>query len=737
MSTPMNLGRRPTIVSGPPAFCSIACGLLQRVPDDDAQFDEDDDKMDDAEEEDELDEPDPRNARKKITPMRLLRFGKPELPLVISATFLAAISAFLNMSQNFFVGWLVDIVRFTRIGERGERLNHIVLILLGVYICDSLLSLFSGVLYNIAATRCSCRLRSLVLRNMLRQDVAFFDTVRVGELLNRLSTDTEVIQNVVTSNLVGWFIPSVQVIIGFIVLFWYSWKLTLVILSVTPVVLLVMFLQGSCMKVLTEQELNALAGAGSKAQEVLDNIRTVRSFVTEESEIQHYSDRINVSYFIAKKRAWISGGLGAISSLASDACILLALWYGGQMIFQGTMTTGDLLSYLLFALQSVFAFQALLSIFPKFMEAIGASVRVFELLDREPLVNYEHGMIPPRGIEGRLTFKNVGFHYPSRPEIEVLQGVNFDLVPGKTMALVGPSGAGKSTFIALISRFYDVQKGEILIDGVEIKIYDPQWLRGQIGLVSQEPVLFAASIEENIVYGSENATRGQVERAAKMANAHDFILRIPDGYKAQVGERGVMLSGGQKQRVAIARALLKDPTILLLDEATSALDSENEKLVQDALDRLMVGRTCVVIAHRLSTIQDADVICVVAGGKIAEQGTHQELCELGGVYKKLGKRQFGDAKHAEKKKSEAESGSTSEQHPRDSMSTHELLQRIIKHRRRQQGFEQLSAQVQRLSTEPEMVKSLAKELLQLEAELQDKVDQLADLAAQGSAHLDA
>lgn len=256
----------------------------------------------------------------------MLRFGKPELPLVISATFLSAICAFLNMSQNFFVGWLVDIVRFSDLSMRQDQLNWITFVLLAIYIADAMLALFSGVLYTIAASRCSCRLRSLVLRNMLRQDVAFFDTVRIGELLNRLSTDTEVIQSVVTSNLVGWFIPSVQVIIGFVICFWYSWQLTLVILSVTPVILIVMFLQGTCMKVLTEQELSALAGAGSKAAEVLDNIRTVRSFVTEEAEIQNYSDKINVSYFVAKKRAWISGGLGAVSSMASDACILLALW---------------------------------------------------------------------------------------------------------------------------------------------------------------------------------------------------------------------------------------------------------------------------------------------------------------------------------------------------------------------------------------------------------------------------
>jgi len=310
---------------------------------------------------------------------------------------------------------------------RQDQLNWITFVLLAIYIADAMLALFSGVLYTIAASRCSCRLRSLVLRNMLRQDVAFFDTVRIGELLNRLSTDTEVIQSVVTSNLVGWFIPSVQVIIGFVICFWYSWQLTLVILSVTPVILIVMFLQGTCMKVLTEQELSALAGAGSKAAEVLDNIRTVRSFVTEEAEIQNYSDKINVSYFVAKKRAWISGGLGAVSSMASDACILLALWYGGQMIFAGVITTGDLISYMLFALQTVFAFQSLLSIFPQFMEAIGASVRVFELLDRVPRVNYDGGIIPPHGIEGRVTFDNVHFHYPSRPDAEV--GSFLDFLP--------------------------------------------------------------------------------------------------------------------------------------------------------------------------------------------------------------------------------------------------------------------------------------------------------------------
>lgn len=310
------------------------------------------------------------------------------------------------------------------------------------------------------------------------------------------------------------------------------------------------------------------------------------------------------------------------------------------MIFANEMSVGGLVSYMLFALQSVFAFSSLISIFPQFMEAIGASTRVFELLDRVPAVNYDGGKIPTQGIEGNIVLKNVMFHYPSRPKVKVLNGVSFDLPTGNTLALVGSSGCGKSTLICLLERFYDVQGGSITIDGMDILSFDPQWLRDQIGLVSQEPVLFAMSVEENIMYGSKICNHARVEQAARLANAHEFIMSLPMGYEAQVGERGVMLSGGQKQRIAIARAVLKDPKLLLLDEATSSLDAENERLVQEALDKLMVGRTCVVVAHRLSTIRNADIICVLHQGKIVERGTHEELIKKNGQYATLGRRQW-------------------------------------------------------------------------------------------------
>merc|ERR1719387_611137 len=670
----------------------------------------------------------PQMPTKRPTVLRLLRFGRPELPLVVLATFLSSLSALLHMSQNVFVGMVINAVHYSSLNQGKTAVTTFTLYLLCIYVSDCILSLFSSVLYTIAATRCSCRLRTLVLRNMLRQDVAFFDTVRIGELLNRLSTDTEVIQMVVTANLAGWFIPLCQVTVGLIAIFTYNWKLTLVVLSLIPVIAVCMFLQGFCMKILTEQELIALAEAQSKADEVLSNIRTVRSYVMEEKEINNYADKINVSFLIIKKRAWIAGGLSSITNLAGDSCILVAMWYGGQLIFQNQMSVGGLVSYMLFALQSVFAFSALISIFPQFMEAIGASGRIFELLDRVPAVNYDGGYISPNGLEGSISFQDVHFHYPSRPKVKVMNGLSVELPQGKTLALVGSSGCGKSTFIYLVERFYDVQSGTVLIDNIDILKYDPQWLRDQIGLVQQEPVLFAMSIEENIMYGSKICTHARVEQAARLANAHDFIQSLPQGYDAQCGERGVMLSGGQKQRIAIARALLKDPKILLLDEATSSLDAESEKLVQEALDRLMVGRTCVVVAHRLSTIRNADIIAVVHQGRIVEKGTHDELINMeDGFYRKFGSRQFGIVGF-EDKEEEEESGSAPLVGP---FSATEAVRRVARMRAEDGDTVEALQQVSVGSSDAAELNTIALEMAGLQGAMDGCVQAMLDGLANG------
>ena len=417
------------------------------------------------------------------------------------------------------------------------QVTKFTLYLMGIYICDCMLSLFSSVLYTIAATRCSCRLRTLVLRNMLRQDVAFFDTVRVGELLNRLSTDTEVIQSVVTANLAGWFIPLCQVIVGLVAIFTYNWKLTLVVLSLIPVIAVCMFLQGFCMKILTEQELIALAEAGSKADETLSNIRTVRSYVMEEKEIANYADRINVSFLIIKRRAWISGNmcLHLLPKPSSNVCCRHA-GGGDQLVRRQLHPRGHVVrrpAHL--PERNVSGRAGVLHVVcpavrlrlqlphlnlpaihggnrsqrphlraprqvPPSKHKPNSLVFLSNQPRRRPEVNYDGGFIAPNGIEGHIEFQDVHFHYPSRPKVKVLNGLNAKLPAGKTMALVGSSGCGKSTIIYLIERFYNAQKGTIFVDKIDILKFDPQWLRDQIGLVQQEPILFAMTVEENIMY---------------------------------------------------------------------------------------------------------------------------------------------------------------------------------------------------------------------------------------------
>lgn len=312
------------------------------------------------------------------------------------------------------------------------------------------------------------------------------------------------------------------------------------------------------------------------------------------------------------------------------------MWYGAYLIMDPDydFTLGELTSFLMYTLITAMAFAGCSVLWGDFMKAVGASERVFELIEREPKIKPEGGTIIP-SLSGSVCFRNVGFTYPSRPDVVVLRDIDLQLDPGKIVALVGPSGGGKSTIINLLEKFYLPTKGSIFIDGQDLKTIDPVWLHQQIGIVSQGPCLFSTTIRSNIAYGRQDATLEEIIEAAKVANAHDFISKFPDGYETVVGERGVMLSGGQKQRIAIARSILKDPKILLLDEATSDLDAESEFLVQEALDRIMRGRTTLVVAHRLSTVRNANLILVISEGQIAEQGNHNTLMQRDGVYAQL------------------------------------------------------------------------------------------------------
>ncbi|CAG2206155.1 ABC transporter B family member 21,ABC transporter B family member 16,Multidrug resistance protein 3,Sophorolipid transporter,Serine protease/ABC transporter B family protein tagB,ABC transporter B family member 18,ABC transporter fmpD,Multidrug resistance protein 1B,Multidrug resistance protein 2,ABC transporter B family member 10,ABC transporter B family member 4,ABC transporter B family member 1,Bile salt export pump,ABC transporter B family member 17,ABC transporter B family member 11,Multidrug resista len=415
-------------------------------------------------------------------------------------------------------------------------------------------------------------------------------------------------------------------------MFYLNAALTGVLLAVVPFVSISAVRYGKFVQKMQKKFQDKLGDAGTVAEETLSSVRTVRSFSGEAKTVNNYGKEINESGF-----------QGLIGLLAQGA-IALCLWYGGKLVYDEAhgkhtgLTPGVLTSFLLYTLQVAMAFALMSSLYGDFMSALGASTRIFGLLERTPGIQNENGMVPAQ-LTGRVQFKNVCFTYPSRPESEVLKSICFTVEPGEMVALVGPSGGGKSTIVNMIERFYDPSEGTIYLDDYDLKELDPQWFRKKISMVSQEPTLFACSIKENIAFGV-NADISEVEAAAKQANAHEFIQTFEKGYDTLVGERGVRLSGGQKQRIAIARALIMNPKLLLLDEATSALDAESEHLVQEAIDRAMKSRTVIVIAHRLSTVRNASKVIVIDKGSIAENGTHDELIAKGGVYKKLVLRQL-------------------------------------------------------------------------------------------------
>lgn len=365
-------------------------------------------------------------------------------------------------------------------------------------------------------------------------------------------------------------------------------------------------------------------------------MRTVRSFSSEARTSAQYTSAVEQSYEVGRRLSGAYGLFQGSMTFIPQAAIALVLWWGGTQVIEGALSAGLLTSFLLYTLSMAMAFAFLSALYGDFMAAVGASQRLFQLLDREPEIPSSGGLVPTTPFVGHVEFDQVSFAYPTREDIRVLHDVSLSLEPGKILALVGPSGGGKSTLVALLERFYDVGTGRILVDNRDLRELDPRWYRSHVALVSQEPILFATTIRENITFGvSRVVTEAEIIAAATAANAHSFISGFPEGYDALVGERGVRLSGGQKQRIAIARALIMNPKVLLLDEATSALDAESEHLVQEAIDRAMQDRTVMVIAHRLSTVKNAHSIAVLSGGKVAERGTHDELIQLGGIYKKL------------------------------------------------------------------------------------------------------
>ncbi len=568
---------------------------------------------------------------------RLLALVAPHRATLVAGFVSLVIGTGMTLVYPRLVGLLLDTVIA---GKDLSGLNRVILLLLVVFAVQSAFNFARTYLFTKVGERVVTDLRQRLYQALSVQEIAFFDAQRTGDLISRLASDTAVLQNTVTANLSVLMRFGLQAIGGVAILVYTSPRLTAVMMAVVPVVVLAAVLYGRRVRMLSRKVQDALAVSSEIAEETLSNIRTVRSFVRENWEQARYRDATEEAYARALERTRTTALFGAVVMYASSAAVALVLWYGGRMVVEGRLTAGLLTSFVLYTLMVAIALGTLTSLQAEFMKALGASERVFDLIDRRPAVTQPGDARVPKQARGSVRFDRVTFAYPTRPEEEVLREISFTLRPGDVVALVGPSGAGKSTIASLIPRFYDPQAGAILFDEHDLRTLDLTWLRHQVGTVAQEPVLFAGSIEENIAYGKLDATREEIEAAARAANAHQFVTEFPDGYATRVGERGVRLSGGQKQRIAIARALLKDPRVLILDEATSALDSESEYLVQEALERLMRGRTTLIIAHRLSTVRAADRVLVLDRGRIVQEGTHEALLARPGLYRRLVERQF-------------------------------------------------------------------------------------------------
>ncbi|NXG79455.1 MDR1 protein, partial [Baryphthengus martii] len=490
--------------------------------------------------------------------------------------------------------------------------------------------------WTLAAGRQIKKIREKFFHAIMRQEIGWFDVNDVGELNTRLLDDVSKINEGIGDK-IGLLVQAVTTFLtGFIVGLIRGWKLTLVILAVSPVLGLSAAIWAKVLSAFTDKEQAAYAKAGAVAEEVLAAVRTVIAFGGQEKEIKRYHKNLEDAKRIGIRKAITANISMGAAFLLIYASYALAFWYGTTLVLSDDYTIGKVLTVFFSVLIGAFSIGQTAPSIEAFASARGAAYAIFNIIDNEPQIDsYSEAGYKPDYIKGNLEFQNVYFNYPSRPDIEILKGLNLQVSCGQTVALVGGSGCGKSTTVQLIQRFYDPKEGTVTIDGQDIKTLNLRYLREIIGVVNQEPVLFATTIAENIRYGREDVTMEEIEKATKEANAYDFIMKLPKKFETVVGERGAQLSGGQKQRIAIARALVRNPKILLLDEATSALDTESEAVVQAALDKAREGRTTVVVAHRLSTVRNADLIAVFEGGVITEQGNHFQLLERKGIYYKL------------------------------------------------------------------------------------------------------
>lgn len=585
------------------------------------------------------------NLKRKITLPGLRRFSrlfqylKPyKWTYGLGLLFLFGSSA----TSLLFPKLLGELVEYGNSGKLGAEINRLALILVLVLVAQSLFSYFRIYLFVQVAERALADLRRHTFNHLIRLPMKFFQQRRVGELNSRISSDITLLQDALTSTLAE-FIRQVLIIAGGIVLMAItSVKLTLFMLAIVPLVFILVGFFGRYIRKLSKKAQAQVADSNTIVEETLQGVQSVKAFTNESYEMNRYRKVTEEIALTGIKNGVIRGAFSSFVILGIFGTIVAVIWKGAALLGAGEISTGDLFSFVIYTVFIGGTIGGLADVFARVQKFIGATEDLFDIFNEVPeAVGEEVETAKSQVFNGQIRFENVSFSYPSRTDFKVLDNISLEVAPGSLVALVGHSGAGKSTLVNLLLRLYEPVSGKITFDGTDSAGIPLPVLRSQMAVVPQDIFLFGGTIRENIAYGRIGATSEMVEEAAKQANAWDFISKFPEGLDTLVGERGTQLSGGQRQRIAIARAVLKDPRILILDEATSSLDSENEKLVQDALEKLMKGRTSVVIAHRLSTIRRADLILVMDNGKIAESGKHEDLLKSDkGIYKSLSELQM-------------------------------------------------------------------------------------------------